>query len=113
MSLWRRFWPTRWLIKGPAIAVVSLIVLAGVGGCGSDGTQSGSGAWPLPTRPGDPTVYQRIAASTDCIALQREFNRAMETVEALTPGSDARRAPMSYANDANLRMRELGCYGPR
>lgn len=50
-------------------------------------------------RSGNPSVYQRIERTTDCAALQDEFDVA------------DRNGNVSYMEAADRRMRELGCYG--
>lgn len=61
-------------------------------------------------RIGDATVYQRIESTTDCAALQREFDTAMTNVERLPAGDERRKVPMSYAEAADKRMEALHCY---
>lgn len=61
-------------------------------------------------RRGDPAVYQRINASTDCQQLQREFDIAMTNAEAHNPGDRQRAISLSYADAADARLRKIGCY---
>ncbi len=69
-----------------------------------------AGCAPEPAeRSGDPAVYRRISAATDCAALQREFDTAMDRIEQLPPASKKREVPMDYATTAMERMRELDC----
>lgn len=60
-------------------------------------------------RAGDPDVYRRLSAATDCAFLQRQFDDAMDRVEQLPPASPKREAPMGYASTAMERMQELDC----
>ena len=67
-------------------------------------------------RPGNPAVYVEIAASTDCAWLQETFDRNMDRYEA--SDAYARQQPgnpgtweKAYADAADDRMREAGCYG--
>lgn len=60
--------------------------------------------------PGDPGVYARIEALTDCRALQREFNIAMNNTEARNPSDPMHAVSLSYADAADERMSEIGCY---
>lgn len=55
-------------------------------------------------------MYDRIESVTDCAALQEEFDTAMDNAEAPTPGDPRRKASISYAEAADDRMREVGCY---
>jgi PBP1b-binding outer membrane lipoprotein LpoB len=57
---------------------------------------------PEETRPGDPVVYEKIAASTDCVELQHIFDTAAN--------GPARPWKVAYMNAADTRMREVGCY---
>lgn len=83
---------------------VLLIVLGQlVGGSG--------GATPTPA--GNPEVYARIAAMTDCAALQQSFDTAFEN-----HGRDRARGrhdlaviSTAYMGAADDRMRQIGCYG--
>lgn len=60
---------------------------------------------------GNPAVYERISSSRNCTALQEEFDVAMDNAEARESGDPLRDISLSYANAANNRMREIGCYG--
>lgn len=60
---------------------------------------------------GDSAVIARIENSTSCTDLQREFDIAMDNAEAHASGDPARDLSLTYANAANNRMREIGCYG--
>lgn len=84
-----------------AAAAVSLLAAAG---CGSSTSSDPA------TRPGSPIVYARIERDTDCVALQREFDTAMDNADARPSGDDLRNASLSYAEAADNRMREIGCY---
>lgn len=60
--------------------------------------------------PGDPAVYERIAAMTDCAELQETFDRNYDDAERREPGTTLRQIVMSYGDAADRRMREIGCY---
>ena len=62
------------------------------------------------TRPGSAAVYDRIESLTDCDALQREFDTAMDSVEAREPGDRLRDISMTYARAADSRMSSIDCY---
>ncbi len=57
---------------------------------------------PEETRPGNPVVYEKIAASTDCVELQHIFDTAAN--------GPAHPWKVPYMNAADARMREVGCY---
>lgn len=73
------------------ILALALLGAALLAGCGNTAPA------PAP-HPGNPAVYERIAASSDCAALQREF----DTAEA--------NAQSAYMAAADARMRKVGCY---
>jgi hypothetical protein len=83
--------------KTTLAAVVAAIAMAGCGGADS--------------QPGNPAVYKRIKAETNCTALQGEFDVAMRQVDARKPGDAHRDMSLSYAEAADKRMRSIGCYG--
>ena len=62
-------------------------------------------------RLGEESVYERIESLDDCTALQAEFDTAMSNAEARQPGDELRAASLDYAEAADDRMREVGCYG--
>jgi hypothetical protein len=70
---------------------VSAVIL--LAGCGSE--------------PGNPDVYARINAMTDCAELQREFDQA-DANRSLPTDDDI---PIAYMKAADERMDEIGCYG--
>ncbi len=61
--------------------------------------------------PGNPAVYERIGAMTDCVELQAEFDRAMGNHNRSGIGTEARRWTLAYARTADKRMSKVGCYG--
>lgn len=63
------------------------------------------------TRIGNPDVYAKIEAMTDCAELQREFDVAMDNAERRRPGDQLRDVSMAYAKAADTRLEKLGCYG--
>lgn len=125
-GIWDRFraLDTKWQV---AIGAVIVILLVGaIGGSDDDSdvdtssddvTTTTTAAVDKPDdpedepddRPGNPDVYERIETSTDCVALQAEFDTAMDNVERYEAGSPEREVPMAYAEAANDRIEELGC----
>lgn len=97
------------LLIGGAIIVV--LILAAIGGF--FGSTAGDGATPGDTSGvhGNPDVYQRIEAETDCGVLQAEFDQAMDNAEARQPGDPLRDISLDYADSADARLEEVGCYG--
>ena len=61
-------------------------------------------------RPGSESVYERIDSETDCAELQEEFDTAMGHADRYPPGDDRRETSLAYAEAADDRMREVGCY---
>lgn len=65
-------------------------------------------------RPGSADVYARIESSTDCGALQRDFDTAEANHQReVRAGPERRRfqeITLSYMTAADDRMREIGCY---
>lgn len=61
-------------------------------------------------RPGNVAVYDRIDGLTSCTELQQEFNTAMDDVERRQPGGKVRAVSLAYAEYADDRMKEVGCY---
>lgn len=98
------------------VSVVTLaFLLAGCGGGTATPTEGGTDVAVIEndpsSRPGSAAVYRRIESEVDCVMLQREFDTAMTNVEARSPGDRLRDISLSYANAADSRMREVGCYG--
>ena len=85
-----------------AIALVAVLALglAACGGTSEDGLAS---------------VHNKIEESTDCSVLQETFDRNMGRYEMMDPlvrhqdGSPGE-AMFAYANAADDRMRDIGCY---
>lgn len=68
---------------------------------------------PSKARPGNPDVYSRIAAMTDCGELQEQFDLAEKTSKR--PGGTAslgtwREIGIAYMEAADARMQDTGCY---
>jgi hypothetical protein len=66
-----------------------------------------------PTAPeGNPAVYTRIAALTDCDQLQGEFNVADATGRRARQRGDLAtgRATTGYMKAADNRLKAIGCY---
>lgn len=63
------------------------------------------------SRPGSAAVYARIETESNCVALQREFDIAMDNTDAREPGDPQRDISSSYADAAYNRAEEVGCYG--
>jgi len=85
------------------VAVCATILL--LSGCGSSSEPTTT-----PSLPGEPDVYARIAAETDCAALQDEFDTADAAHERADAGSHAAEVALSYMQAADDRMEEVGCY---
>lgn len=66
-------------------------------------------AEPAKQQPGSPAVYQRIAATSDCTALQAEFDQAYSDHEAAPNGSNGRKWTLGYMEAAQDRMSSLSC----
>jgi hypothetical protein len=68
---------------------------------------------PKESRPGDPSVYARIAKMTDCAKLQDQFDLAEQT--SRRPGGPAGASwseiGIAYMQAADERMKKVGCYG--
>ena len=58
---------------------------------------------------GSAIVYERMDSS-NCNELQKEFDLAMDNVEARQPGDYRRKVSTAYATYADARMRTIGCY---
>lgn len=88
-----------------------VVVVAITAGCGSSSSEPDPGIVSNTARVGDPAVYARIDASTSCTELQREFDIASDnTTRIQADGGDAT-ISISYMEAADVRMREIGCYG--
>lgn len=92
------WWKTPAIIVGVFLAIVLLVMVAG------DGEPERA------DRPGVDSVYQRIETTRDCAELQETFDRAASNVDRYEPGDKRRKAPMSYMDAADERMRAVGCY---
>ena len=64
----------------------------------------------VPDGPGEPLVYESIAALEDCGELQAAFDTAADNNDREDPGSDRFEVTLSYMDYADERLRELGCY---
>lgn len=64
----------------------------------------------VPTGPGDPTVYQDIAALTDCDELQQQSDTAANTYVREEFGSPLFEIQLSYMVFADERLQALSCY---
>jgi hypothetical protein len=89
------------------IIVVAFIIVAGSCSALVYGIVAGGGAG---ERIGNPSVYERIDRLSDCEALQKAFDTAMDNAEARQPGDRLRTISLAYAEYADDRMRDLGCY---
>ncbi|WP_157970468.1 hypothetical protein [Nakamurella deserti] len=69
-----------------------------------------SGEEDVPSSPGNPAAYQRIAGLTFCSGLQKEFDVAMASVDRREPGDALRAVSLTYATYADERMKSLDCY---
>ena len=72
-------------------------------GCGDGGGGGGD-------RPGSTDVYAEIEAETDCDKLQTDFDRNMDDFDRRESGDPLRDVVLSYAEAADARMEEVGCY---
>lgn len=81
--------------------VAAIIIIVSVGGCNKRPRPAD------PPRPGNPAVYQRIAAETDCKQLQTEFDNGETTSKQ---GAQWTEIGISYMQAADKRMRQVGCY---
>jgi hypothetical protein len=95
--------PGRWVPLGLAAAGFLAAIVTTLGGSGGSGDDGGVPAF----RPGDPAVYARIAAATDCAALQDELNRAELTRQQ---GDGSGPTGTAYREATETRMGEVGCY---
>lgn len=66
-----------------------------------------------PADDGSAAVLSRINSTSDCAALQREFDTAeVHFKQAKTAGDTARRElALKYMGAADERMKQIGCYG--
>jgi hypothetical protein len=60
---------------------------------------------------GDITVYTKILSLTDCTELQREFERADESLKQQQSGTQEYEESMGYRTAADNRMKEVECAG--
>lgn len=60
---------------------------------------------------GDVTIYTRILEMTDCTELQREVERADESLKLQEPDTQEYEATMGYRTAAENRMKEVECAG--
>ena len=89
---------SRWLIAG--VVMLTLVACGGPGGTPS--RPNPPAVTTAPERPGNPAVYARIEAETDCAVLQQEFDTAQSG-----PSTDWK---VPYMEAADARLREVGCY---
>jgi Prokaryotic membrane lipoprotein lipid attachment site len=75
--------------------ITALVLAAAVAACSN----------PEPARPGNPAVYERIAVTTDCVQLQKEFDRAEQNHDRT--GDPAH---TSYMEAAHAQMEKAGCF---
>lgn len=98
--------------KGEAVfrLVAAVVVFGGVGGFLIKGCLGGDQAEHV----GNPDVYARISAMSDCAALQKEFDTANANFERESRAGDQRepyrKAARGYMDAADARMKSLGCY---
>lgn len=66
-----------------------------------------------PPKAAQQVVIDRLNASTDCAALQEEFDLAERNADAARARGrlDLAQAGTYYMSVADDRMREIGCYG--
>ena len=87
------------MTRSRGAALVLLVVVVAIGGCGNKAA----------AKAGDPAVHQRIAALTDCKAVQAELDTASANHDRASTQA-AREASTAYMATADDRMREIGCY---
>lgn len=92
-------------------AILAACFLLAATGCGEAESTSPTSSSGSDERPGSPAVYARIAALTDCQALQREFDVAMDNADRQHDAGGTADASLAYSEAADERMREVGCYG--
>lgn len=85
------------------LAIVAAVLAIAVASCGGEESEE---------RPGEPSVYDAIAAETDCQALQESFDRAEATSkrEGGTAEWSWSEIGLAYMKAADERMEEIGCY---
>lgn len=95
------------MIRGFIVSTLLVVTLAG---CGADTDSSDPATDNNEHSVGSPAVWARIENGTNCTALQREFDIAMDNAEARESGDPFRDLSLMYANAANDRMKEIDCY---
>lgn len=90
---------------------IIVLILAALGGFFDSTAGEGGSVDDNSEVQGNPDVYERIEAETDCGVLQSEFDQAMNNAEARQPGDPLRDISLDYADAANARLEEVGCYG--
>lgn len=86
-------------MRATAAAITAALLLVGACSSGDDSAD----------RPGEPSVYNRIAALDDCAALQEEFDRAAANNDRAEPGTAEHKATLGYMKAAEARRDELNC----
>lgn len=95
----------RRVVLGLGALVVALVVFSFL-----RGTFAGGPTPPAPAaQPGSQAVYDRIAATTDCAALQGEFDRASRDHDAAPALSNGKAWTLGCMEAAQARMTGLGC----
>lgn len=64
---------------------------------------------PAAAQPGSQAVYQRIAADTDCAAIQAEFDQAYADNQAAPALSTGKEWTLGYMEAAQARLKALHC----
>lgn len=94
--------------RAPTAAVLAALLLLGACGGDDDKAPAERPATEQPekkeNRPGNPAVYERIEALTDCGALQKEFDIAMDTYDRRKEDHS-----LAYAKAAQARIEALKC----
>lgn len=98
----------QWLVWVGA-AFVALMLIGGLAGLGPSTDKPGPSSI-TNTGPGNPEVYRRIDALTDCTELQREFDTAAANNDRYDAGTFGHETTLAYMEAANRRMEEVGCY---
>ena len=101
------------LILGVLIVALAGFAVARGSISPTGGSTSGGASEPAPApgnlAPGNPAVYQRIAAETDCATLHADFDQAAANHDAAAPGSEQATWSTNYMAAADARMRQIGC----
>lgn len=90
--------------------VIACLAALAVAGCSPADTGT-TRARPTPEQEqvGEPAVFARIKALTDCAEIQAEFETAFGNSEKAEPGTARHEAAVAYMDAANDRLEAVGC----